>query len=100
MKKQTLGRLVLLILLLFPLLVWGGNYLHKRYRRYVCGQNLKRLGTAQTVYANDYDDEYVLQGQPPNWKNPGDNTVYAIEYVDANGLKKVVVIDPNEAMMF
>jgi hypothetical protein len=30
--------------------------------RVVCATNLKGLGTAQTVYANDYDDEYTVQG--------------------------------------
>ena len=30
--------------------------------RVVCATNLKGLGTAQTVYAHDYEDEYTVQG--------------------------------------
>lgn len=39
------------------------NKVKKIAQRVICGTNLKGLGTAQTVYANDYDDEYAVQGR-------------------------------------
>ena len=38
-------------------------------QRLVCGTNLKGLGTAQTVYAHDYDGRYTVQGRgaPHTW---------------------------------
>lgn len=49
-------------------------------RRVACGTNLRGLGTAHTVYANDYEGEYVVQGgagnnrwkeKTPEWYDPG-----------------------------
>ncbi|MBE0537146.1 MAG: hypothetical protein IH624_15905 [Phycisphaerae bacterium] len=51
-------------------------------RRIVCGTILKGLGTAHTVYANDYEDAYAVQGgrglnrwaaNTPGWDNPNKN---------------------------
>ncbi len=48
-------------------------------RRVVCGTNLKGLGTAQVVYANDYEDAYTVAGgggnnrwakKTPGWYDP------------------------------
>lgn len=49
----------MLLAILMPAL----SKVKKIAQRVVCGTNLKGLGTAQTVYANDYDDEYTVQGQ-------------------------------------
>jgi hypothetical protein len=38
------------------------NKVKKIAQRVVCGTNLKGLGTAQSVYANDYEDQFVKQG--------------------------------------
>lgn len=67
-RRQWIGSIIIVVVLT-PLAVWGGRHLHKRYQRYVCGENLKRLTQAQAVYANDYDDEFIMQGQPGliNW---------------------------------
>lgn len=65
--KKTVIPVLALILIVSPFLIWGANRLNRRYQRYKAGQNLKALGQAQSVYANDYDDEYTLQdGQLPN----------------------------------
>ena len=49
-----------------------------RAQRVICGTNLKGLGTAMIVYANDYDDDYAqLPGAGPWSKRLGfdyDNT--------------------------
>ncbi len=54
------------------------NLLEEYERRVACGANLKALATAQVVYANDYDDMYVVQGwgdrrwgrTTPGWYDP------------------------------
>jgi prepilin-type processing-associated H-X9-DG protein len=48
----------MLLAILMPAL----NKVKKIAQRVVCGTNLKGLGTAQAVYANDYDDEFAVQG--------------------------------------
>ncbi len=43
--------------------------------RVICGTNLKGLGTAQVVYANDYDDKFAIQGGEgtPAWTTGTDD---------------------------
>src|SRR5210317_1016551 len=53
---------IAIIAMLLAILMPALNKVKKIAQRVVCGTNLKGLGTAQTVYANDYDDEYVVQG--------------------------------------
>ncbi len=66
-------------------------------QRLVCGTNIKGLGTAQTVYAHDYDGRYTVQGRGyahdwgnstlnwynplKDWSNPGSITVGASLYL-------------------
>ncbi|MBN1551226.1 type II secretion system protein, partial [bacterium] len=54
---------IAIIAMLMAILMPALSKVKKIAMRVVCGTNLKGLGTAQTVYANDYDDEYTVQGQ-------------------------------------
>jgi len=74
MKKKGFTLIELLVVIaiiamLLAILMPALNKVKKIAQRVICGTNLKGLGTAQTVYANDYDDEYVIQGQgyAHNW---------------------------------
>ena len=54
---------ILIIIVLLAIFMPALNRPHHRIsRRVVCGTNLKGLGTAQVVYANDYDDKFAIQG--------------------------------------
>ena len=53
---------IAIIAMLLAILMPALSKVKKIAMRVVCATNLKGLGTAQTVYANDYDDEYVVQG--------------------------------------
>jgi prepilin-type N-terminal cleavage/methylation domain-containing protein len=68
MKKKGFTLIELLVVIaiiamLLAILMPALNKVKKIAQRVICGTNLKGLGTAQTVYANDYDDEYVVQGR-------------------------------------
>ncbi len=68
MKKKGFTLIELLVVIaiiamLMAILMPALSKVKKIAARVVCGTNLKGLGTAQTVYANDYDDEYTVQGQ-------------------------------------
>ncbi len=54
---------IAIIAMLMAILMPALSKVKKIAMRVVCGTNLKGLGTAQTVYANDYNDSYVVQGQ-------------------------------------
>jgi len=67
MKKKGFTLIELLVVIaiiamLMAILMPALSKVKKIAQRVVCGTNLKGLGTAQTVYANDYDDDYVVQG--------------------------------------
>ncbi|MHC5139668.1 MAG: type II secretion system protein, partial [Planctomycetota bacterium] len=67
MKKKGFTLIELLVVIaiiamLLAILMPALNKVKKIAQRVVCGTNLKGLGTAQVVYANDYDDEYAVQG--------------------------------------
>ena len=73
---------IAIIAMLLAILMPALNKVKKIAQRVVCGTNLKGLGTAQTVYASDYDDEYVVQGggqthtwaaNTANFQNPSFN---------------------------
>lgn len=71
MKKKgfTLIELLVVIAIIAMLLAILMPALSKVKRiaeRVVCGTNLKGLGTAQVVYAHDYDDRYAVQGRGLN----------------------------------
>ena len=84
---------IAIIAMLMAILMPALSKVKKIAMRVVCGTNLKGLGTAQTVYANDYDDEYVVQGRgaahtwsnqtlkwadpAKNWATPGEISVGA-----------------------
>jgi prepilin-type N-terminal cleavage/methylation domain-containing protein len=68
MKKKGFTLIELLVVIaiiamLLAILMPALNKVKKIAQRVICGTNLKGLGTAQNVYANDYDDEYVVQGR-------------------------------------
>jgi prepilin-type N-terminal cleavage/methylation domain-containing protein len=70
MKKKGFTLIELLVVIaiiamLLAILMPALNKVKKIAQRVICGTNLKGLGTAQTVYANDYDDEYAVQGRTP-----------------------------------
>lgn len=62
---------IAIIAMLMAILLPALSKVKKIAMRVICGTNLKGLGTAQTVYANDYDDEYTVQGnkQPHAWSD-------------------------------
>ena len=51
-----------IIAMLLAILMPALSKVKKIAQRVVCATNLKGLGTAQTVYSQDYDDEYAVQG--------------------------------------
>ena len=53
---------IAIIAMLLAILMPALSKVKKIAQRVICGTNLKGLGTAQMVYANDYDDEYTVQG--------------------------------------
>jgi prepilin-type N-terminal cleavage/methylation domain-containing protein len=66
MKKKGFTLIELLVVIaiiamLLAILMPALSKVKKIAQRVVCGTNLKGLGTAQTVYANDYEDRYVQQ---------------------------------------
>jgi len=68
MKKKGFTLIELLVVIaiiamLLAILMPALNKVKKIAQRVICGTNLKGLGTAETVYANDYDDEFVVQGR-------------------------------------
>lgn len=68
MKKKGFTLIELLVVIaiiamLLAILMPALNKVKKIAQRVICGTNLKGLGTAQTVYGNDYDDEYAVQGR-------------------------------------
>ena len=76
-KGLTLLEVVVTIVIIMVLLAILMPMHGRRYgphRRVVCGTNLKGLGTAQVVYANDYDDKYAIQGGDgaPAWTTATD----------------------------
>ena len=63
--------LILLIVIILPFLARTGGTAY----RMVCGVNLKSIGNAMLIYANDYDDELPRAGGPttkwgrtPDWQ--------------------------------
>jgi prepilin-type N-terminal cleavage/methylation domain-containing protein len=67
MKKKGFTLIELLVVIaiiamLLAILMPALNKVKKIAQRVVCGTNLKGLGTAQAVYANDYEDQYTKQG--------------------------------------
>jgi prepilin-type N-terminal cleavage/methylation domain-containing protein len=67
MKKKGFTLIELLVVIaiiamLLAILMPALNKVKKIAQRVVCGTNLKGLGTAQAVYANDYEDQYTRQG--------------------------------------
>lgn len=67
MKKKGFTLIELLVVIsiiamLLAILMPALSKVKKIAARVVCGTNLKGLGTAQTVYAHDYSDQYVVQG--------------------------------------
>jgi prepilin-type processing-associated H-X9-DG protein len=53
---------IFVVLLLVGVLISIFGNRTDRGRHNYCGANLKGLGTAMIVYANDYDDEFAVQG--------------------------------------
>ncbi len=68
MKKKGFTLIELLVVIaiiamLLAILMPALNKVKKIAQRVVCATNAKGLGTAQAVYANDYDDMFAKQGQ-------------------------------------
>lgn len=89
MKPKTIGIIVLVLLFLTPLLAWGINRLKLEYQRHICAKNLMALGRVQTIYSNDYEDEYTVQnGQILNETFEGDkmpSKLYTFTMNDIDG---------------
>jgi prepilin-type N-terminal cleavage/methylation domain-containing protein/prepilin-type processing-associated H-X9-DG protein len=68
---------IAIIAMLLAILMPALSKVKKIAMRVICGTNLKGLGTAQTVYASENEDEYTVQGQggQHSWgANPDDIT--------------------------
>jgi prepilin-type N-terminal cleavage/methylation domain-containing protein len=68
MKKKGFTLIELLVVIsiiamLLAILMPALSKVKKIAARVVCGTNLKGLGTAQAVYAHDYNDQYAVQGR-------------------------------------
>jgi len=68
MKKRGFTLIELLVVIaiiamLLAILMPALNKVKKIAQRVVCGTNLKGMGNAMTVYANDFDGQYVCQGR-------------------------------------
>ena len=79
MKKKGFTLIELLVVIaiiamLLAILMPALNKVKKIAQRVVCGTNLKGLGTALIVYANDYEDDFVIQGA--GYDHPWDYTTY------------------------
>jgi len=70
---------IAIIAMLLAILMPALNKVKKIAQRVICGTNLKGLGTAQNVYANDYEDQFAKQGgvmtlnlrqNTQNWPDP------------------------------
>jgi prepilin-type N-terminal cleavage/methylation domain-containing protein len=102
MKKKGFTLIELLVVIaiiamLLAILMPALNKVKKIAMRVICGTNLKGMGTAQTVYANDYADSYAVQGRgyghtlnagttawndsAKNWATVGNITVGASLYL-------------------
>ena len=67
MKKKGFTLIELLVVIaiiamLLAILMPALNKVKKIAQRVVCGTNLKGLGTAQSVYSSDYEDQFAKQG--------------------------------------
>ena len=67
MKKKGFTLIELLVVIaiiamLLAILMPALNKVKRLAQRLVCSTNLKGLGTAMIVYANDFEDEYPVQG--------------------------------------
>jgi prepilin-type N-terminal cleavage/methylation domain-containing protein len=85
MKKKGFTLIELLVVIaiiamLLAILMPALNKVKKIAQRVVCGTNLKGLGTAQSVYANDYEDQFTRHASgatsinwqlvTTGWQNP------------------------------
>ena len=98
MKKKGFTLIELLVVIaiiamLLAILMPALNKVKRLAQRLICATNLKGMGTAMMVYANDFDDEYPIQGGGAahtwadvtagwqvinkNWMNAGNLTVGA-----------------------
>jgi prepilin-type N-terminal cleavage/methylation domain-containing protein/prepilin-type processing-associated H-X9-DG protein len=69
---------IAIIAMLMAILMPALSKVKKIAQRVVCGTNLRGLGTAQTVYAHDYDGRYTVQGGKtnPTWSPQMANTAW------------------------
>ena len=64
---------IAIIALLMGILMPALARVRQLANRVVCGSNLKAIGTAMLVYANDYDDDYpVATGSALHWNETAD----------------------------
>ncbi len=74
---------IAIIAMLLAILMPALNKVKKIAQRLVCGTNSKGLGTAQMVYANDYEGAYVVQyyqghtisDRTYKWQDPAKNCI-------------------------
>ncbi|MHC4386349.1 MAG: type II secretion system protein, partial [Planctomycetota bacterium] len=66
---------IAIIAMLLAILMPALSKVKKIAQRVICGTNLKGLGTAQMVYAQDYNDDYTVQSgrgkHAWSWYTPG-----------------------------
>lgn len=77
MKKKGFTLIELLVVvaiiaMLLAILMPALNKVKRLAQRLICGTNVKGIGTAMQVYANDYEDEFPVQfpnATPDHWWN-------------------------------
>jgi prepilin-type N-terminal cleavage/methylation domain-containing protein/prepilin-type processing-associated H-X9-DG protein len=80
MKKKGFTLIELLVVIaiiamLLAILMPALNKVKRLAQRLICGTNVKGLGTAMGVYANDYEDDYPVQNPTgSHWWSPNGNT--------------------------
>ncbi|MEN6308501.1 MAG: prepilin-type N-terminal cleavage/methylation domain-containing protein [Anaerohalosphaeraceae bacterium] len=97
MKKKGFTLIELLVVIaiiamLRAILMPALNKVKKIAQRVICGTNLKGLGNAQMVYANDYDDEYAVQGG--SWGAGGKGAAWSTTPMTSGWHKSYSQLDP------
>lgn len=97
MKKKGFTLIELLVVIaiiamLLAILMPALNKVKKIAQRVICGTNLKGLGNAQMVYANDYDDEFAVQGG--GWGAGGKGPTWSTVPMTSGWHKSYSQVDP------
>lgn len=96
MKKKGFTLIELLVVIaiiamLLAILMPALSKVKKIAQRVICGTNLKGLGTANVVYANDYSDSYAVQGRRGSHTLSGRTAGWNLKTKDWNTASTITV---------